>query len=117
MTSTLDTDVDRVVKARHRGLWATGDYPAVATELIPTLGTALVPAAGVRAGYRVLDVGAGSGNTAFPLRSAPPSLPRTGHPNCSPPADAPPPSGASSYARRRSPLPNPARPPWLDRRC
>jgi 2-polyprenyl-3-methyl-5-hydroxy-6-metoxy-1,4-benzoquinol methylase len=54
------------VKAKHRALWASGDYPAVATELIPTLGTTLVDAARVRAGQRVLDVGAGSGNAAIP---------------------------------------------------
>jgi SAM-dependent methyltransferase len=38
----------------------------VARDLIPTLGPTLVEAAGVRAGQRVLDVGAGSGNAAIP---------------------------------------------------
>ena len=47
-------------------MWALGDYPAVATELIASLGPTLVEAAGVAAGDRVLDVAAGSGNVALP---------------------------------------------------
>jgi ubiquinone/menaquinone biosynthesis C-methylase UbiE len=65
MTRTVQ-DADRELKAKHRALWASGDYPAVAAELIPELGPALVEATGVRAGQRVLDVGAGSGNAAIP---------------------------------------------------
>jgi ubiquinone/menaquinone biosynthesis C-methylase UbiE len=57
---------DRELKARHRALWASGDYPAVAAELIPDLGPELVRACEVRAGQRVLDVAAGSGNAAIP---------------------------------------------------
>lgn len=59
-------DGDRQLKAKHRALWASGDYPAVAAELIPTLGAELVRACGVRRGDRVLDVAAGSGNAAIP---------------------------------------------------
>jgi ubiquinone/menaquinone biosynthesis C-methylase UbiE len=47
-------------------MWAPGDYPAVAAELIPALGPDLVRASGIRAGQRVLDVAAGSGNAAIP---------------------------------------------------
>ena len=47
-------------------MWALGDYPAVAMDLIPELGPELVAAAGVRAGDRVLDVAAGTGNAAVP---------------------------------------------------
>jgi SAM-dependent methyltransferase len=47
-------------------MWALGDYPAVAAEVIPDLGAILVEACGVRAGQRVLDVAAGSGNAAIP---------------------------------------------------
>ncbi|TWF77232.1 methyltransferase family protein [Pseudonocardia hierapolitana] len=65
MTRTVQ-DADRELKAKHRALWASGDYPAVAAQLIPELGPALVEATGVRAGQRVLDVGAGSGNAAIP---------------------------------------------------
>jgi SAM-dependent methyltransferase len=66
MTTTVERDADRELKAKHRALWASGDYPAVAAELIPTLGPELVRASGVRAGQRVLDVGAGTGNAAIP---------------------------------------------------
>lgn len=63
MTETIQpTDL----KARHRKMWASGDYPSVARELIPRLGERLVAAADVGAGDRVLDVAAGSGNAAIP---------------------------------------------------
>ena len=45
--------------------WALGDYDRVAA-LITEMGRAVVAAAGVRAGQRVLDVGAGTGNAALP---------------------------------------------------
>ncbi len=61
---------DRELKAKHRALWASGDYPAVAAELIPSLGPELVRACGVRPGQRVLDVAAGSGNAAIPAAVA-----------------------------------------------
>ncbi|QIM22275.1 class I SAM-dependent methyltransferase [Phycicoccus sp. HDW14] len=54
------------VKARHRAVWALGDYPSVADLVIPTLGPILVAACDVRAGERVLDVAAGSGNASLP---------------------------------------------------
>src|SRR5918998_6557581 len=63
---TTTANADRELKARHRALWASGDYPAVAAELIPELGPELVKASGVRAGQRVLDVAAGTGNAAVP---------------------------------------------------
>ncbi|HCB05359.1 MAG TPA: SAM-dependent methyltransferase [Nocardioides bacterium] len=47
-------------------MWAMGDYPAVATEVIPSLGPVLVQATGIQAGDRVLDVAAGAGNAAIP---------------------------------------------------
>ena len=49
MTSTVQRDSDRELKAKHRALWAAGNYAAVAAELIPTLGPELVRACGVRA--------------------------------------------------------------------
>ncbi|MCV7279525.1 class I SAM-dependent methyltransferase [Mycolicibacterium flavescens] len=61
-----NVDADRALKTKHRALWASGDYPAVAAELIPALGPELVQACGVRAGQLVLDVAAGSGNAAIP---------------------------------------------------
>jgi ubiquinone/menaquinone biosynthesis C-methylase UbiE len=68
MTTTVPTtaDADRALKAKHRALWASGDYPAVARELIPGLGAELVRFAGVTAGQRVLDVAAGTGNASIP---------------------------------------------------
>ncbi len=63
-------DADRALKAKHRALWASGNYPAVATELIAELGPELVRASGVQPGDRVLDVAAGSGNAAIPAAVA-----------------------------------------------
>jgi SAM-dependent methyltransferase len=54
------------VKAKHEAVWASGDYAAVAREVIPSLGPVLVDAVGVAPGERVLDVAAGSGNVAIP---------------------------------------------------
>ncbi len=58
------------VKARHRALWALGDYPSVADTVIPHLGETLVEAVGVTRGERVLDVAAGSGNASLPAARA-----------------------------------------------
>src|SRR5829696_2697551 len=67
MTDTIDAiTADRVLKARHRTMWALGDYPTVAAQLIPDLGRVLVAKTGVRRGDRVLDVAAGTGNAAIP---------------------------------------------------
>ncbi|MFI0446711.1 class I SAM-dependent methyltransferase [Actinomadura sp. 6N118] len=54
------------LKAKHRAMWAGGNYVALATEVIPTLGATLVEACGVQPGQRVLDVAAGAGNAAIP---------------------------------------------------
>ena len=63
-------EADRELKAKHRALWASGDYPAVAAELIPEFGPEIVRACGIRAGDRVLDIAAGSGNAAIPAAEA-----------------------------------------------
>lgn len=60
------TEADRVLKSKHRAMWASGNYPKVATELIAALGSTIVAAAGITAGQRVLDVAAGSGNASIP---------------------------------------------------
>ncbi|MCM3661718.1 methyltransferase domain-containing protein [Georgenia satyanarayanai] len=62
--TTTGTTADRELKARHRAMWALGDYPAVADEVIPALGAELVAEAGTGPGQTVLDVAAGSGNVA-----------------------------------------------------
>ncbi|HEY5786771.1 MAG TPA: class I SAM-dependent methyltransferase [Microlunatus sp.] len=64
MTQTLIDDT--TLKARHRAMWALGDYPAVASEVIAELGPTLVAAVAVESGERLLDVAAGSGNVALP---------------------------------------------------
>jgi len=71
--STLTTEAleaDRALKAKHRAMWALGDYPAVATGLIPELGTRLVGACQVQPGQQVLDLAAGCGNAAIPAAAA-----------------------------------------------
>ncbi|ROO83468.1 methyltransferase family protein [Actinocorallia herbida] len=62
---TKEIRQDRELKAKHRAMWALGDYPALAEEVIGALGPALVRAAGIGAGDTVLDVAAGSGNAAI----------------------------------------------------
>jgi ubiquinone/menaquinone biosynthesis C-methylase UbiE len=46
-------------------VWALGDYPAIARDILAPLGPELVTACGVGPGMRVLDVGAGTGNAAI----------------------------------------------------
>jgi ubiquinone/menaquinone biosynthesis C-methylase UbiE len=71
MTAPSDTvEVDQALKAKHRAMWALGDYPTVAAEVIPDLGTVLVEACGVGRHDRLLDVAAGSGNAAIPAALA-----------------------------------------------
>lgn len=58
------------LKTRHRAMWALGDYPSVATDVIADLGEKLVTATGITAGEKVLDIAAGSGNASFPAARA-----------------------------------------------
>ncbi|MGP3708937.1 class I SAM-dependent methyltransferase [Gordonia paraffinivorans] len=60
---------DIEIKAKHRKLWASGDYPAVA-DLIAPLGRRLVHALDIRSGEKLLDVAAGDGNVAVPAARA-----------------------------------------------
>ena len=62
-TTTVDA---QAVATKHRAMWASGDYAKLAAELVAPLGPVLVDAAGIRAGDRVLDVAAGTGNAAIP---------------------------------------------------
>jgi SAM-dependent methyltransferase len=63
-------DADRSLKQKHRAMWALGDYPRVAAEVIPDLGARLVAACSVQGGNRVLDVASGAGNAAIPAARA-----------------------------------------------
>jgi SAM-dependent methyltransferase len=54
------------VAAKHRAMWASGDYAKLAVELVSPLGPVLVQATGIAPGDRVLDVAAGTGNAAIP---------------------------------------------------
>ncbi|NDK90073.1 methyltransferase domain-containing protein [Gordonia desulfuricans] len=65
MSTPSTAAFDTGVKARHRALWVSGDYPAVA-DVIAALGERLVEATAIGSGDRVLDVAAGAGNVAVP---------------------------------------------------
>ena len=54
------------LKARHRAMWASGDYPSMVETFLLPLGPRLVEAAKIGAGVRVLDVAAGTGNASLP---------------------------------------------------
>ncbi len=62
---TAAVDVN-VVAAKHRAMWASGDYAKLAAELVSPLGPVLVQATGIAKGDRVLDVAAGTGNASIP---------------------------------------------------
>ncbi len=61
---------DHELKAKHRAIWASGDYPAMVETFLLPLGPRLVEAAGIGPGRRVLDVGAGTGNASLPAAAA-----------------------------------------------
>jgi SAM-dependent methyltransferase len=69
-TTATTTEADQALKAKHRAMWALGDYPALAADLVSGLGPILVEACGAGPGDRVLDVAAGSGNAAIPAALA-----------------------------------------------
>ncbi|MFF2371200.1 class I SAM-dependent methyltransferase [Agromyces sp. NPDC058110] len=69
-TAITATEADRELKAKHRSMWASGDYPTLASDLIWELGPRVVAATGVRPGDRVLDIAAGSGNASIPAAEA-----------------------------------------------
>jgi len=57
---------DQELKARHRAMWASGDYPSMVETFLTPLGPRLVEACGIESGMRVLDVAAGTGNASIP---------------------------------------------------
>ncbi len=58
-------EASRELKAATRAAWALGDYHRFAMATIWQLGEVLVRACGISTGQRVLDVAAGTGNTAI----------------------------------------------------
>lgn len=62
----LPSAADSELKARHRKMWASGDYPSMVETFLLPLGPKLVEACGITAGMRVLDVAAGTGNASIP---------------------------------------------------
>ena len=60
------TAQDTELKARHRAMWASGDYPSMVETFLLPLGPRLVEACGIGPGMTVLDVAAGTGNAAIP---------------------------------------------------
>jgi SAM-dependent methyltransferase len=63
MSSTVS---DSELKARHRSMWASGDYPQMVETFLLPLGPRLVEACGIEKGMKVLDVAAGTGNASLP---------------------------------------------------
>jgi ubiquinone/menaquinone biosynthesis C-methylase UbiE len=57
---------DPELKARHRAMWASGDYPSMVETFLLPLGPRLVEACQIGPGTRVLDVAAGTGNASIP---------------------------------------------------
>src|SRR3954467_3503903 len=68
MASQADTAVtaDSELKAKHRAMWASGDYPSMVDTFLLPLGPRPVRACRIGAGVSVLDVAAGTGNASIP---------------------------------------------------
>ena len=60
------TGWDTELKARHRAMWASGDYPSMVESFLLPLGPRLVAACDIGPGVTVLDVAAGTGNASLP---------------------------------------------------
>ncbi len=67
MSSTIS---DSDLKARHRAMWASGDYASMVETFLLPLGPRLVGACNIGPGMRVLDVAAGTGNASIPAAQA-----------------------------------------------
>src|SRR4051812_183562 len=58
------------LKAKHRAMWASGDYASMVETFLTPLGPRLVEGLAIGAGTRVLDVAAGTGNASIPAAQA-----------------------------------------------
>jgi SAM-dependent methyltransferase len=61
---------DPELKARHRAMWASGDYPSMVETFLLPLGPVLVEACAIGPGTTALDVAAGTGNASLPAAQA-----------------------------------------------
>jgi SAM-dependent methyltransferase len=66
VTGSADQAPNPELKAKHRRMWASGDYPSMVETFLTPLGPRLVEACEIGAGERVLDVAAGTGNASLP---------------------------------------------------
>jgi len=57
---------DAELKARHRAIWASGDYASMVETWLLPVGQRLVEVCDITPGMRVLDVAAGTGNASIP---------------------------------------------------
>src|SRR6476646_7867677 len=64
------TTSDSELKAKHRSMWASGDYPSMVETFLLPLGPRLVEMCEIGPGMRVLDVAAGTGNASIPAAAA-----------------------------------------------
>jgi len=69
-TSPTPTVTPEALKAGHRTMWASGDYPSVAESIDGATSTALLAQLPDLAGREVLDVATGTGNTALRLAAS-----------------------------------------------
>jgi ubiquinone/menaquinone biosynthesis C-methylase UbiE len=67
MTTTIEISE---LKVAHRAMWDSGDYAAVARDLVLEVAEAAVDAAAPQPGDEILDVATGSGNAAIPAALA-----------------------------------------------
>jgi SAM-dependent methyltransferase len=66
MATPPQTVPDSELKARHRAMWASGDYPSMVETWLLPLGPRLAAACDIGPGTLVLDVAAGTGNASLP---------------------------------------------------
>src|SRR3954449_10233231 len=66
MSTTETRSPDEELKARHRSMWASGNYPSMVETFLLPLGPRLVDALDLARGAQVLDVAAGTGNASIP---------------------------------------------------
>ncbi|HET7120723.1 MAG TPA: class I SAM-dependent methyltransferase [Solirubrobacterales bacterium] len=62
---SASTPANPELKAKHRKMWASGDYPSMVETFLTPLGPRLVMACAIGPGDRILDVAAGTGNAAI----------------------------------------------------